>query len=168
MKITVKLAFIRLEVLIRVEDVSTGARAWQAGAQVSGQWQSRLPTPVQSGHKGVQGGGEGKTWPLRGRRSPNTRARTWQVEGPGMWSMARPHINPCTKETWKCAGGRGGKGLAYRRQKVNHRKGGLRRRTVLSMCRGADAESGSASERMCPRSAHPGGEPTEALRDAAL
>jgi len=61
-----------------------------------------------------------------------------------------------------------GKGLAYRRQKVNHRKGGLRRRTDLSMCRGADAESGSASARMCPCSARPGGEPTEALRDAAL
>ena len=36
------------------------------------------------------------------------------------------------------------------------------------MCRGADVEDGLASERMCPCSAHPGGEPTEALRDAAL
>ena len=58
------------------------------------------------------------------------------AQGPGGFPV---YINPCTKETWKCAGGRGGKGLAYRRQKVDHRKGGLRRRTDLSMCRGADA-----------------------------
>ena len=36
--------------------------------------------------------------------------------------------------------GRGGKGLASRRQKANHRKGNLRRRTDLSMDRETDAE----------------------------
>ena len=63
----------------------------------------------------------------------------------------------------------GGKGLASRRQKVNHRKAlNLRRRTDLSMDRETDAENGSALARMCPYTARPGGEPTEALRDAVL
>ena len=62
----------------------------------------------------------------------------------------------------------GGKGLASRRQKVNHRKGNLRRRTDLSMDRETDAENGSALARMCPYTARPGGEPTEAPRDAVL
>ena len=61
-------------------------------------------------------------------------------------------------------GGRGGKVLGSRRQKVNHRKGNLRRRTDLSMDRETDAENGSALARMCPYTARPGGEPTEAPR----
>ena len=65
-------------------------------------------------------------------------------------------------------GGRGGKGLASRRKKVNHRKGNLRRRTDLSMDRETDAENGSALARMCPYTARPGGEPTEAPREAVL
>ena len=63
---------------------------------------------------------------------------------------------------------RGGKGLASRRQKVNHRKGNLRRRTDLSMDRETDEENGSALARMRPYTARPGGEPTEAPRDAVL
>jgi len=49
------------------QDVSTGARAWQAGAQVCGQWQGHIPTPVQSGCAGVQGGRE--------------RPSLWEAEG---------------------------------------------------------------------------------------
>ena len=65
-------------------------------------------------------------------------------------------------------GGRGGKGLASRRQKVNHRKGDLHRRTDLSMDRETNAENGSALARTCPYTARPGGEPTEDPRDAVL
>ena len=42
----------------------------------------------------------------------------------------------------------------------------LRRRTDLSMDRETDAENGSALARMCPYTARPGGEPTEAPREA--
>ena len=75
---------------------------------------------------------------------------------------------PLYKGNMQVFRGRGGKGLASRRQKVNHRKGNLRRRTDLSMYRVADAENGSALARMCPCTARPGGESTEAPRDAAL
>jgi len=72
---------------------------------------------------------------------------------------------PLYKENMRVCRGEGRKGPSL---KVNHRKGNLRRRTDLSMCRETDAENGSALARMCPCTARPGGEPTESPRDAAL
>ena len=47
----------------------------------------------------------------------------------GQW---QDHIStPVQKKHGSVQGGGEEKGLAYRRQKVNHRKGGLRRRAVL-------------------------------------
>ena len=116
----------------------------------------------------MQGGRGGKGLASERQKVTKHKGPDLASWGPGMWSMARPHINPCTKETCRCAGGEGRKGPSLRRQKVNHRKGNLRRRTDLSMDRETDAENGSALARMCPYTARPGGEPTEAPRDAVL
>ena len=72
---------------------SSGSEEWGEG-QVCGQWQGHIPTPVQSGCVGVQGGRGGKGLASERQKATKHRGPGLASQGPGMWPMARPHTNP--------------------------------------------------------------------------